>query len=139
MFVFDFREELDGPVCDTRQAIIERGLPLRNVEEAGFMQVGVGDLADIHGIVAEIDNPPADHVVLMFVVAPDRPAENLVHEQAAVFARSGKIGWRARLALGRQLAPFAKYEHLGLAEARVGIGELRLPVYGPVCHLSILS
>lgn len=99
------------------------------------MKVGVCDSADIDGIVTEIDYSPPDDIVLMFIVAADCPAEDLIHEQASILARSGKIGWRERMPLGGLLAPFTKYKDLGLCETFVGIGKLRLPVYSPVCLL----
>jgi hypothetical protein len=103
------------------------------------MKIGICDSADIDGIVTEIDDSPADDIVLMFIVAADRPAEDPVHEQAAIFARSGKIGWSECASLGSLLAPFMKHKNLGLREAFLGIGELRLPVYSPVCHFMALT
>ncbi|MGZ8234117.1 hypothetical protein, partial [Methylobacter tundripaludum] len=68
---------------------------------------------DIDGIVTEIDDSPTDEIVLMFIMAADRPAEDLVHEQASILAGSGKIGWRKQPTLGSLVAPFTKHKDFG--------------------------
>ena len=103
------------------------------------MKVGICDSADIDGIVTEIDNTPIDDVVLMFIVAAYRPAKNLMHEQASILARSGKVGRRKQPPFDSLLAPFTKHKGFGLRESLVGIGNSRLPVYCPICHLKGLS
>lgn len=92
------------------------------------MKVGVSYSTHIHSIVAEINDTPADNVVLVFVMAMNGSAEHPVHEQASVFARTGQVGWRNCTPLGRLLTPFTEHEYFGLREAFVGIGELRLMV-----------
>ncbi len=69
------------------------------------MKVGICDSADINGIVTEINDTPADDIVLMFIVAADCSSENLVHEQVAILARAGKIGWGERASFGRIRVP----------------------------------
>lgn len=93
------------------------------------MKVGICDSADIKGIVTEIDDSPPDDIVLMLIVAADRPAENPIHKQASILARPRKIGWRGCMSLGSLFAPFTKHKDFGLCETFVGIGKLSLPVY----------
>ena len=100
----------------------------------GFMKIRVGDSDDIEGIMAEVEYAPADDIVLMLIVAADRAAEHLIHKQASVFARAGKIGWNGDTSLGSLFAPFTKHKNFGLSKTFIGIGKLRLPVYSPIGH-----
>lgn len=116
--------ELDDPAFNARQAAIQRSLLFRDRKIVGLMKIGIGDSANVQRIVTEIDNAPSDKIVLVFIVAADCSAKDLIHEQAAIFTRSGKIKWQERLPLCCLLTPFTKHKNLGEGETFIGIVKL---------------
>ena len=83
---FNLLQELGNPALNARQATVQRGAFFGNGEITGFMEIGINDAANVDGVVAKIDNSPADNIVLMLVMTANPAAEDLVHEQTAILA-----------------------------------------------------
>ena len=75
------RKELYRPSFRAWQAVRQRSLQLRDGEVLRLMQVWVAHATNIGRIMAEIDQPPINEVVLMLEVPAEPTTEHALHEQ----------------------------------------------------------